>query len=402
MPIYRLDNVVQTYAWGSTTAIAELLGQPSPTPEPQAELWMGTHPKGSSLAVVDHQRLPLGQLVEQQPVEILGPHAAATFDNALPYLFKVLAAARPLSIQAHPSKAQAIDGFARENQAGKAIDASDRNYRDANHKPEIICALTPFWGLNGFRSTTVAADLLEPVCPPELEGAYQDLRRYPEAGLQAFFQIMMSLSAAQRRAAAGAVVQKAKRMADRSPVYRWMVDLAAAYPEDMGVLSPALLNLICLDPAQAMYLPAGQLHAYLDGVGIELMANSDNVLRGGLTPKHVDVTELLNVVDFAETHVERLTPVMLNRGEFSYPCPASEFRLSIIRSASGRDFVAPSLRSVEMLLCTSGNGRIVEKGRQRDLSVNKGDSFMVPASLAGYTIQGDLVLYKAAVPLPGQ
>jgi mannose-6-phosphate isomerase len=402
MPIYRLDNVVQTYAWGSTTAIAELLGQPSPAAEPQAELWMGTHPKGPSSAVADHQRLPLGQLIEQQPVEILGPHVAATFDNTLPYLFKVLAAARPLSIQAHPSKAQAIDGFARENQAGKAIDAPDRNYRDANHKPEIICALTPFWGLNGFRSTTVAADFLEPVCPPELEDVYRDLRRYPEAGLQAFFQKMMTLSAAQRLAAAGAVVQKARRMADRSPVYRWMVDLAAAYPDDMGVLSPALLNLICLDPGQAMYLPAGQLHAYLDGVGIELMANSDNVLRGGLTPKHVDVTELLNVVDFAETRVERLTPVMLNGGEFGYPCPATEFRLSIIRPASGRDFVAPSARSVEMLLCTSGNGRIVEKGGQRDLRVRKGDSFLVPASLVGYTIRGDLLLYKAAVPLPGQ
>ena len=363
---------------------------------------MGTHPKGPSQAIVDGQRILLGQLIDRQPADILGPYAASTFENALPYLFKVLAAARPLSIQAHPSKSQAIDGFERDNLAGKAIDAPDRSYRDANHKPEIICALTPFWGLNGFRSATAAADLLEPVCPPALQDACQDLRRHTQAGLQVFFHKMMTLSAIQRQTAAGVVAQEARRLADRSPVYRWIRDLSVAYPDDMGVLSPALLNLICLDPGEAMYLPAGQLHAYLDGVGIELMANSDNVLRGGLTPKHVDVAELLNVVEFQETRVERLAPVKLNDCEFGYSCPAVEFRLSVIRPTPEKAYVAPSARSVEILLCTSGQGRIVVEDGRMELVVRKGDSFMAPANLGGYTIQGDMVVYKAAVPLPGQ
>lgn len=402
MPIYRLDNVIQPYAWGSKTAIAQLIGQPNPAQLPQAELWMGTHPKGPSTVVAGDERVPLQQLIERQPIDILGRYVVRRFGQALPYLFKVLAAAQPLSIQAHPSKRQAIEGFDRENRQGKALDAPDRNYRDANHKPEIICALTPFWGLNGFRTPAEAIDLLTPVCPQDLDHALRDLKTHRGQGLKSFFKAMMTLSADRRTTAAQEVLDKARPLAGASPLYRWMVDLARAYPADMGVLSPALLNLVCLEPGQAMYLQAGQLHAYLDGVGIELMANSDNVLRGGLTPKHVDVPELLSVVRFEEASIQVLEPMPLGPAESGYDCPAEEFSLTVIRPANGQPYVSPSVRSVEMLLCTAGEGRIEDGGQGVRLTMNKGDSFMIPAGLQSYVIGGNVIVYKAAVPLLDQ
>ncbi|MCB2148000.1 MAG: mannose-6-phosphate isomerase, class I, partial [Deltaproteobacteria bacterium] len=331
MHIYRLENVVQPYEWGSRTAIADLLGQPSPAPEPQAELWMGTHPKGPSMVVAGDRKFPLQQLIDRHPVGILGRDVSMRYGTALPYLFKVLAAARPLSIQAHPGKRQAVEGFSRENREGKAMDAPDRNYRDDNHKPEIICALTPFWGLNGFRPAAAVVDLLAPVCPTALRDAFQDLKRRQGKGVRNFFEAMMRLTTEKRKVAAREVLNKAGPLADTSLPCQWMVKLASAYPGDMGVLSPALLNLICLEPGQAMFLPAGQLHAYLDGVGIELMANSDNVLRGGLTPKHVDVPELLSVFRFEETPIKILEPVTVGPAESGYDCPAEEFSLTVIR-----------------------------------------------------------------------
>jgi len=398
MSIYRLKNTIQNYAWGSTTAIAELLGRPSPSPDPEAELWMGSHIKGPSLIVDGKDRIPLQQLIDRQPVDILGRYVAERFGNALPYLFKVLAAAQPLSIQAHPSKAQAIEGFSRENQGKKALNAPDRNYRDDNHKPEIICALTPFWGLNGFRSAPAAIRLLEAVCPKPLETALLAFKRQGASGIREFFESMMTLAPAYRKAAAREIREKAQALHRTTPVYRCMTDLAETYSDDMGILSPALLNLVCLQPGQAMFLPSGQLHAYLDGVGIELMANSDNVLRGGLTPKHVDVAELLAVVQFVETHVTLIEPETIRPGESGYPCPAEEFALSVVRVDEGQPYVAPTARSVEILLCTSGDGHISASKAGPGHSVRQGDSFLVPAVVGSYLLQGNLVLYKASVP----
>lgn len=356
MNIYRLENVIQAYAWGSKTAIADLLGQPNPLMHPQAELWMGTHPKGPSMVIAQESKILLQELINQHVVDILGLDVAMRYGHVLPYLFKVLAVAQPLSIQAHPSKSMAIDGFSRENRQGKSLDAPDRNYRDDNHKPEIICALTPFWGVNGFRAASEAAELLAPVCPHDLNDALMVLKKNQRQGLRKFFEAMLTLPAVKQQGVAREVFDKAKPLADASPVYQWIVDLASAYPSDIGILSPALMNLICLEPGQAMFLPAGQIHAYLNGVGIELMANSDNVLRGGLTPKHVDVPELLNVVRFEETSIDILVPRPIGPVESRYICPAAEFSLSIIQPTLGQPYVAPPDRSVEILLCTAGEG----------------------------------------------
>lgn len=398
MSVYRLENVIHPYAWGSKTAIAELLGLPGPYDQPQAELWMGTHPKGPSLAVVDDRRIPLQRLIEQRPAFMLGHDTVRRFGAALPYLFKVLAASRALSIQAHPSKPEAVNGFARENQEGKAIDAPDRNYRDDNHKPEIICALTPFWALNGFRPVADAVRLLEPVCPDDLKRGWQRLKEQGRGGLKPFFETMMTLPAENRKKACAQMVEQARPLAEQSAVYEWMVNLVTAYPADMGVFSPALLNLIRLEPRQAMYLPAGQLHAYLDGVGVELMANSDNVLRGGLTPKHVDLPELLRVLNFAQTTITPLDATPVRTGELRYPCPAEEFSLSILEVEGGRPYASGSIRNIEILLCTQGGGRL-DAGSQGAMRIGKGDSVVVAAALDQYTIHGRLTIYKATVPL---
>jgi mannose-6-phosphate isomerase len=401
MPIYRLENVIQPYAWGSKTAIAELLGLPGPHNEPQAELWMGTHAKGPSLVRIDGKRIPLYDLIEQNSNFMLGREGVRRFGTVLPYLFKVLAAAQPLSIQAHPSKQEAIDGFARENQAGIALDAPDRNYRDDNHKPEIICALTPFWALNGFRPVADAVRLLEPVCPDALRQACRRLKHQGSTGLKLFFETIMTLPVELQEKACAQLLIKARALADKSPVYGWMVTLAENYPADMGVLSPALLNLIRLAPRQAMYLSAGQLHAYLDGVGIELMANSDNVLRGGLTRKHVDVPELLKVVRFCETPITPLEAPPMEAGEFVYPCPAAEFSLSMIAVEPSRPYGSPSIRSIEILLCTEGKGRIVPDANN-EIKLQSGDSLVVPAGVDHYRIEGQLTIFKALVPLLSQ
>ena len=399
MPIYRLENTIQPYEWGSGTAISELLGKPVPSKEPEAELWLGTHPKGPSTVITKEGRISLHEMIAQRPVEILGSEAVQHFGPVLPYLFKVLAADKPLSIQAHPDKSQAESGFNREEKGGVPIDAPHRNYRDDNHKPEIICALTPFWGLNGFRSLEKAVSLLSPVCPIVLKNVFLKLENKGVEGLKTFFTSMMTLSVEDREKAVQEVNGKAKALAGTSPVYRWMVDLAREYPADMGVLSPALLNLICLSPGQAMFLPAGQLHAYLNGVGIELMANSDNVLRGGLTPKHVDVPELLRVVRFEETTVQIIHPSFLQPSLSEYSCPATEFTLYVIKTTKNHPYLSLQKRSVEILLCTKGEGMITVDEDGDAWSIKQGDSFLIPACLAPYRITGNAQLYKASVPL---
>jgi len=279
-----LKNTIQEYAWGSYTAIPELLGCESPAQAPQAELWLGAHPKAPSMVNCNGRWVSLLELIEQSPEDILGEKVAQRFDNRLPYLFKVLAAAKPLSIQAHPSRTQAKQGFARENRLRIPLDAANRNYKDDNHKPECICALTPFWALNGFRNISDILSLLEKTCHQGLETEITNLREKPDSqGLKRFFHELMTMEPPRQKQVINDALSYAQKHIQEDKVFEWMIHLHNEYPADIGVFAPVILNLICLEPGQAMFLPSGEMHAYLDGVGIELMANSDNVLRGGLT-----------------------------------------------------------------------------------------------------------------------
>ena len=395
-----MKNTIQEYAWGSHTAIAELLGNDFPSKTPQAELWMGAHPKAPSMVTCDGNWISLLELIEKSPKHILGKKVAEKFDNRLPYLFKVLAAARPLSIQAHPSKEQAKQGFERENKQGIPIDAYNRNYKDDNHKPECICAHSRFWALNGFRKISSIVGLMEKICPQGLKKQLETLRgQQSPVELKKFFQTLMTMNHEHQTQVIAHAVSNAKKNTDDDPAYKWMIDLHKEYPEDIGVFSPILLNLICLEPGQAMFLAAGELHAYLDGVGIELMANSDNVLRGGLTPKYIDMSELLNVLNFEEREVNILETKRIDKCEWVYESYAEEFILSVIHIKEGIIYNSPSHRSIEILLCTDGKATISDLEKNHELAIDKGKSILIPASITKYSIQGNADFYKAAVPL---
>jgi mannose-6-phosphate isomerase len=395
-----LKNCIQEYAWGSRTAIPELLGQTVPADKPQAELWMGAHPKAPSQVLADGAWRSLPKVIQESPEETLGQEVAARFSNKLPFLFKVLAAAKPLSIQAHPNKEQAEQGFARENEIGIPFDAPQRNYRDDNHKPEIICALTPFWALNGFRKIEVTLRLLEEARIPSLAEIVSFLRNHPNRdGLKKFFNHLMTTDSGKQRKIVEQAVNSAEKRTHEEPVWTWMIKLNEEYPGDMGVLSPLFLNLVRLEPLQAMYLPAGELHAYLEGVGIELMANSDNVLRGGLTPKHIDVQELLAVLNFTDGDLNILGPGNFTPGEAIYSTEAAEFVLSVMRINKASPFSSLRGRSVEMMICTDGEVSVTDLNDGDNTRLTRGISIIVPAAVEQYSIEGDGILYKAAVPV---
>jgi mannose-6-phosphate isomerase len=395
-----MKNTVQEYAWGSFTAIAELLGATSPAKTPQAELWMGAHPKAPSMVKCDGNWISLLELIEKNPDHILGKKVAKKFDNRLPYLFKILAAAKPLSIQAHPSRDQAKQGFERENRQRIPIDAYNRNYKDDNHKPECICAHSLFWALSGFRKISSIVGLMEKICPQALKKQLDTLRgQQSPIELKNFFHTLMTMNHKQQTKIIAHAVSNAEKFTDDDPAYKWMVDLHKEYPADIGVFSPILLNLICLEPGQAMFLPAGELHAYLDGVGIELMANSDNVLRGGLTQKYIDMPELLNVLNFEEREINILETKQINECEWVYTSYAEEFVLSIIHLKQGMKYNSPAHRSIEILLCINGKATISDLGKNHEVAIDKGKSILIPAGVTKYSLKGNATLYKAAVPL---
>jgi len=405
--IRRLINPVQEYAWGSTTAIPGLLGLANPDGRPQAELWMGAHPRGPSLVDMEGRRISLAELIAYDPEAVLGSETVARFGAGLPFLFKVLAAAKPLSIQAHPDKEQARAGFARENREKIPLDAFQRSYRDAFHKPEILCALTGFWALKGFRPAAEILDLCAGLGPVGLDSELELLRASGEAGLKAFFGALMSLPAGRRERACAEAAARCKELSLRTaPAARaewaWIARLHDLYPGDSGSLAPLYLNLVHLAPGEALFLPAGELHAYLEGTGIELMANSDNVLRGGLTPKHVDVPELLRILRFEPASAVLQESRPGGSGETVYRSPAREFRLSrlTLPPGGGAGYEANGPRSVEILLCTRGEAFIRVRGGAVDgLLIRQGESVLIAADLPGYTIRGEADLYKAAVPL---
>jgi len=400
LTIGLLKNTVQKYAWGSTTAIQALLGNKNNSHEPMAELWMGVHPKAPSLVNYEGKWVSLADLITQDPQNILGPKVAKKFHNRLPYLFKVLAAAKPLSIQAHPGLELARKGFENENKQGIPINAAHRNYKDANHKPECICALSSFWALYGFRKIDDILSLMGNICPVGLKSEMAQLKKQANSrGLKLFFTDLMSMDTEQKKRVLDEATLNAKQRSDENPAFHWMTELSYEYPLDIGILSPLFLNLIQLKPGQALFLPAGELHAYLKGVGIELMADSDNVLRGGLSTKHIDVPELLKVLNFKPRHVEFLKEKKKRNTERIYDSFAEEFVLSAISIAKGEFYQNSNLQSAQILLCTEGQAQLADSGNKHILHIEKGDSVFVSAAAISYTIQGDAVFFKATVPI---
>jgi mannose-6-phosphate isomerase len=403
--IYRLKNSIQKYAWGSRTAIPELLGKPSPSEEPQAELWMGTHPKAPSSVIVGSKNISLIELIRENPEKVLGSKVARKFSGTLPFLFKVLAAAKPLSIQAHPNLIQAKEGFTRENKLNIPFDAFNRSYKDNNHKPEIISALTPFWTIHGFRHIKEICEMFNAVPLKSIKHEINTFNKNANVqGLLHLFQILLTLPDEKKARAVKEAVFWADKIhnegnGDLNPVKSWIKKLNQEYPGDIGVLCPLILNVVLLNPGDAIFTGAGEPHAYLDGVGVELMANSDNVLRGGLTPKYIDVPELIKILTFEPIEFNKAPLKYLPYGEKAYLSPAEEFMLSRILIHKEDVYKSADERNIEIMICTQGEAAVYEHGKAEGLSIKKGDSLLIPASVSRYTIKGSASIYKASVPL---
>lgn len=397
--IKRLQNPVMPYAWGSRTAIAELTGRSVPSPQPEAELWMGAHPKAPSQVICNGHTVSLRDWIAQAPAAILGENVIRRFGNRLPFLFKVLAAAEPLSIQAHPNMAQARAGYERENRAGIPLDAPHRNYRDGNHKPEILCALTEFWGVNGFRAIEDLRRQLSRYCPDTLSPFFAALDHTgPENVLRQLFGDMLTLQGQTKTDIITEALDRAATAWPEDPISRWVLKLSTAYPGDIGILAPIILNLVGLMPGEAMYLPAGQLHAYLEGVGIELMANSDNVLRGGLTPKHIDRDELMGVLCFQSSDPGVMRAQPISPTETCYLTSAAEFSLVKLTINAGCRHAALTNRNIEILIVLDGQATLEDVDTGEKFPLRRGDSLLIPAAAAAYRISGQAEIYKATVP----
>ncbi|MBU1713060.1 MAG: mannose-6-phosphate isomerase, class I [Proteobacteria bacterium] len=391
-----LKNIIKEYSWGSHTAIPELLGQKTPSDKPQAELWIGAHPSASSMVKTGSKWVPLSDLIKKYPIEMLGRKCAQKYGGQLPYLFKVLAASEPLSIQAHPNLLQAKKGFKRENSLGISLDSFNRNYRDANHKPECVCAMSDFEALCGFRPVSEIVYLLTKVCPGTLKKQIKELATNPNPfGLKLFFTNIMTMDFDRNNSVISEATENSGIFADENPAFKWVSALAGKYPSNIGVIAPLFLNYVFLKPGQAMFLPAGELHSYLNGVALELMANSDNVIRGGLTAKHVDVEELSNILRFRSLKNKIILPEK-NKNEGIYKTPAEEFVLSVISVYKDNGYTGSQRRNVEIILCIEGKANISCSGNNR-LRISKGESAIVPASVKSYRIDGKAILYKAAV-----
>ncbi|WP_410632194.1 mannose-6-phosphate isomerase, class I [Amycolatopsis sp. cmx-4-83] len=380
-----LRNAVRPYAWGSRTAIPELLGRPVPAPHPEAELWMGAHPGDPSHVVgPDGTERSLLELVEADPVTQLGEKCAKRWGGRLPFLLKILAAEEPLSMQAHPSAAQAAEGHAREEKLGIARDAANRNYPDPTAKPELVCALTEFHALAGFRAPDRTVKLLKAIETPGLAKYTGLLEAQPDpSGLRALFTTWITLP--QRTLDSllpevlDACVRHVQEHGEFAVECRTILELGETHPRDAGVLAALLLNRLTLRAGEAIYLPAGNLHLYLHGTAVEILANSDNILRCGLTPKHVDVPELLRVVDFACGEM----PVQCGDGGGRlsvYRTDAPEFELSRVEWAEGQDDEI-SVDSVgpQILLCTAGDLLVTADDGEK-VELRRGQSVWLPAA----------------------
>jgi mannose-6-phosphate isomerase len=383
--MHRLTAPIRGYAWGSRTAIAALQGRP-PADGPEAELWMGAHPGAPAVLAATGE--PLDSAIAADPDGWLGADVAAEFGPRLPFLMKVLAAAEPLSLQAHPSTEQAVVGFAADEAAGVPRDSPHRTYVDRHHKPELLVAVEEFDALCGFRAPAASADHLAALGVPALEPVVAELRRTdPAAALRGAVTALLTMPLSSPMVAA--TVDAAAGRAG----YELIGELAARYAGDPGVVLSQLLNRVRLAPGEAVWMPAGNLHAYLHGLGVEIMAASDNVLRGGLTPKHINVLELLRVLRFEVLDDPVVRPVDLAPGLCTWPVPVPDFALHRA-SVAGTPVDLPG-NGPRVLLCLTGE--VTVDDGVAPVTLAGGSVAMAPAGTKPLMATGTGVLYQASV-----
>ncbi|MGE6134702.1 mannose-6-phosphate isomerase, class I [Aeromonas salmonicida] len=378
-----MQNPIQGYDWGSHDSLTTLFGIPNPTGKPQAELWMGAHPNGCSEVTLAGSAQKLSAVIDAAPTAALG-EATVTRFGSLPFLFKVLCAEKALSIQVHPSKAQAEAGFAKEEAAGIPIKAGNRNYKDPNHKPELVFALTPYQAMNGFRAIPAILALFERVKLAAIADLVAALAASQnEVGLQHFFHQLLILSGERKDEALAGLLTYASAHQDEE-TFALVTSLAAQYPGDVGLFSPLLLNVVTLQPGQAMFLDACTPHAYVRGTGLEIMANSDNVLRAGLTPKYIDVAELLDCTRCLPKPDDQILLAPRVEGAVQhFDVPVPDFTFSVYPAGEHQLTTA----SAEILFAI--DEAVILKRGDDTLRLEKGQSAFVPAATGHYRLQAE-------------
>jgi len=380
--LVKITNTARDYAWGSKTLIPDYFGTPASGRE-MAEIWYGTH-DGSPARLVETSETLISALGGDQ----------------LPFLLKILAADSPLSIQAHPNSEQASEGFARENAAGIGLQASDRNYKDDRHKPEMIVALSEFEALCGFKTAKQIRNLLESMLDPtEVSDGLRSLVSHwlelfdGEDGLRKLFADI-----ANRRGNLDGVTAELTQQANLSAQFELAARLNILYPGDPGVILALLMNHVWLEPGEALFLPAGNIHAYLSGLGVEVMASSDNVLRGGLTPKHVDVAELERVLNFEGGPAELVRTRELSRGLVEFVAPVDDFIL--YRADLSGDVVLADLNipGASIVLCTAGEIAISNSIEER-LVLQRGEAAYLGADAKKFSLAGSGTAFMATSSL---
>ena len=395
----RLIGARQSYDWGSTTAIPELLGE-RPDNHPWAEQWYGSHASGPT-GLMDRSGT-LADLIAADPQRLLGEDVVRRFGSQLPFLLKLIAPERPLSLQVHPSQAQAAEGYALEEEAGIALDHPARNYKDTNHKPEMVLALTRFQAVAGFRAPRRAVEVLAGLDSPLARRMRRTLRLNPTRyGIRQVFSDVVSAATRPSPQEIDALVTEiaARFEAGTSPSLRVdsnVVKMAGTFPGDPGIAAALLLNPVTLQAGEALFVPAGSVHAYISGLGVEVMASSDNVLRAGLTAKHIDVPEMLACVDYVAAPPVRPAPEYLSRATRAYYAPVDDFELMVttVVAADGR-LPVPG-RGPRILLAVEGAMTLVTQADTQTLA--QGEAVFVGADERSLSVEGEGTLVQADVP----
>ena len=396
---FIIEPAVKFYEWGSTEAIQKLTGRKDLKGETAAEMWMGDHHSGPNMVKDGGKLIPLHSLVEDEPEMLIGEKACRKFGKRIPFLFKVLAAAKPLSIQSHPSKKQAEEGFERENILEIPLDDFSRGYKDSNHKPEIILALTDFKMMKGFRDCQSIRNNFRNYCPETSEFLFEGIKELSESRkIKTFFNRILNGCRIDLMKTIEEALETAEKGNKGDPlVSEMIIKFAHYYPEDRGILSPLFLNCGMIKKGEAVYIPAGELHAYVEGTGMELMANSDNVFRGGLTPKHIDKEELNKILVYKAAEIRKTEKKTLKNETF-YITESDEFLLSEIIVDNENKYVSDEDRSIDILICYDGEAEAASSG-SNSIKVRKGECFAVPSSAGSYSITGRGTFYKATVNL---
>ena len=399
--IFRLKGKVQHYAWGGYDFIPSLIGFSNTEHKPCAEYWMGAHPSASSDILVNNQPVSLYQVINEDIAETITDKVFQQFGE-LPYLLKILDVKDMLSIQVHPTKAEAIKGFEAEEAAGIPINATNRNYKDRNHKPEVMVALSEFWLLHGFKQEAALERTLEDVQEFNIF-----LPLFKRAGYKGLYQFVMEMSQEDIDRLLFNLVKRELRKKEYNELTKdqpgwWVAKLFEGKEEikniDRGIFSIYFFNIVKAEKGDAVFQGAGIPHAYLEGQNVELMANSDNVLRGGLTPKHIDVPELMKHTSFVGITPNVMKGNSIDLIEKNYPCPVPDFGINKIE-LNGDDKYGSIAHSLEILIVIEGAG--VVNSKELNMVIRKGESVAIlPGREYSIASSGHCLLFKAFVPVP--